>query len=122
RATHGGNHLQNRCSAPISTIERRACAAAPQIAKRRRMRLRKIADMNVVSDAGSVGRRVVGSEYGHLGTFADCSFARDFYEMGGGRRCLSGAQAWISARNIEVAQYHEPKPVRRPGVVQHDLR
>ena len=85
------DHLQHRGPAPVAAIEGRAGAAAPQIVERRRMRLRQIADMDVVADAGAVWRRIVGAEHLDLVALADRRFAGDLDQMRGRGRRLAGA-------------------------------
>src|SRR3954469_4058826 len=59
---HGLDHFEHRIAVPIAAIECLARPAAAQMRKRRDMRAREIGDMNVVTDAGAVRRRIVGAE------------------------------------------------------------
>ena len=61
------DHLQNRGAVPIAAVERLAFAAAAQMPQRRQMGAREIGDMDVIADAGAVGRVVVGAKNLHAG-------------------------------------------------------
>ena len=83
---------------------------------------RQIADVDVVADAGAVGRWIVGAEYVYIQPLAERGLAGDLDQM---RRLwgrLSGASLWVGAGDVEIAQYHEAQPIGLAGVVQHDLR
>ncbi len=89
-APHCVDHLEHRSAMAITAVEGRVDATTTQIGECRRMRLNQVADVDLVANAGTVGRRIVGSEYVHLGTLADCCLTGDLDQVGRGRRCLSG--------------------------------
>ncbi len=70
---HRVDDLQHRAATAVTAIERRAVTAAAQMRERRRMCARHVADVDVVADAGSVRRRVVGAEHAELGALAERS-------------------------------------------------
>src|SRR5512135_340731 len=50
------DHLEYRSAMAIAAVESRAGATTTQIGECRRMRLNQVADMDVVANAGTVGR------------------------------------------------------------------
>src|SRR5579862_3144181 len=96
----------------IAAIECGARAAPAQMRKRRQMRARKIADVDVIADAGSVGRRIIRAEDLELGAASERGFAGDLDQMRGRRRCLASTQLRVGAGDVEVAQHDEVETMR----------
>ncbi len=81
----------------------------------------QIGDVDVVADAGAVGRRVVGAEHIHLGAFAESCLDRHLDEMGCALGGLPGAQLGVGAGDVEITQDHVIEGVGDAGIAQHDL-
>ena len=60
--------------------------------------------MDVVADAGAVGRQIIGAEDIELGMQPEHGFDSDLDEMRGGFGRLSGAALRIGAGDVEVPQ------------------
>src|SRR6266576_7255767 len=56
------DHLTNGEAVAIAAIERQRDSAGPQIAQCQLMRIDEIADMDVITDTRTIGRRIVGAE------------------------------------------------------------
>ena len=61
-ALHALDHFQYGKTAAVAAIERGGGAAGAQMGERVAVRGNKIGDVNVISDAGAVRRRIVGAE------------------------------------------------------------
>ncbi len=85
------------------------------------MRPGQIGDMNIIADAGSVRRRIVGAEHVELRPQAQRRLGRHFDQMRGVGGRLAGAAARIGAGDVEIAQDHVAQIVRAAGVAQHDF-
>jgi len=83
------------------------------------MRAREIADVNIVANAGTVGRRIIVAEHIELGAQAEGCFDRDLDQMRRRFARLTGAAERIGAGHIEVAQNDMIESVRATGVAQH---
>ena len=68
------------------------------------MRAHEIGDMNIVADAGAVGRRIVGAENLELGAQAERRFDRDLDQMRGALLDCPVRPLRIGAGDIEIAQ------------------
>ena len=64
----------------------------------------QIGHMDIIADAGAVGRRIVGAEDGNVVTKAKGGLDRDLDQVGGGGGVLPGAARRIGAGHVEIAQ------------------
>ena len=79
--------------------------------ERRDMRVSEVADMDIVADAGAVGRGIVGAVDGDL-ALADRRFARDLDEV---RRALRRSGLFgprVGAGDVEIAKRSEVEWMR----------
>src|SRR6516164_904693 len=84
------NHLANRKSVTIAAVERERLPPGAQIAQCQAVCGAEIGDVNVVADAGTVRRRIVGAEYFELRTQSERGFRCDFDQVCCCRARLSG--------------------------------
>ncbi len=85
------------------------------------MRGDQIRHVDVIANAGAVGRRIVRAEHLDFVAQAKRGLGRDLDEVGGGSRRLAGAQLRVGARHVEIAQDHVIEAVRRARVAQDGL-
>ena len=83
------------------------------------MRLREIGDLDIVAEAGSVRRRVIGAEDVEMLTSSEGRLYGDFNEVGSVARRLAGAPLRVGTRYVEIAQHHRANIVRPAGILQH---
>src|SRR5262245_43708379 len=83
-ALDGFDHLKHRMSATVATIERGGDAAAAQIGECLAVRGDEIANVNIIADASTVRRRIVGAEHLHIRSPAERGLERELDELGGG--------------------------------------
>ena len=108
-------------AAAVAAIERRACPASSQIVEREHVGMREIRDVDIVPQAGSVGRRVIRSEDVEMAAFAESRLRRHLDQV---RRPLAGLPAAalrVGACHIEVAQHHIVHRMGGGRVPQHQL-
>jgi len=105
----------------VAAIERQRRRAGPQVAQCIRVRAHKIADMDVVANAGAVRRRIIGAENFQLRPQPQRRFGRDFDQVRGGRARLAGTVLRIGAGDVEITQNHMADTVRGAGIAQHDF-
>ena len=67
------------------------------------VRTDRVADMDVITNTGAVGGRIVGAEDFELAPQSQCSLGGDFDQMRGGFARLPGASLRIGAGDIEIA-------------------
>ena len=72
----GGDHFAYRIAMPIAAIEQHTVAAAEQMAHDMDMGVSQIGNMNIVADAGTVGRVVILAVDLHLGPPSGHHFRR----------------------------------------------
>ena len=85
------------------------------------MSVGKIADMDIIAHAGTVGRVVIGAEDRHVISLAQRSLDRNFDQM----RCTCGRLARsalrIGTRDIEIAQHAIVEIMRERRVRQQKV-
>ncbi len=107
------DHFEHRIAVAIAAIERRAGAAVAQVIQRGAMGAGQIGDVDVVADAGAVGRRIVGAE--DLQLRAQPSAASTATLI----RWVASGVDWpvrclrIGAGDVEIAQDDMAETVRR---------
>ena len=113
--------LQHGKAAAVAAIESCACPTSSQIVEREHVGMCEIRDVDIVSQAGSVGRRVIRSEDVEMAALAKSRLRRHLDEM---RRPLAGLPAAalrIGACHIEVAEHHIVQRMGSGRVPQHQL-
>src|SRR5262245_57137462 len=90
----------------VAAIEGLVLPARAQMAERGGVRSAEIADVDVVADAGSVGGRIVGAEDIEAWPHPERCLDRDLDKVRGAEGRLPGAQLWIGAGDVEIAQDH----------------
>src|SRR3712207_3061521 len=87
---HGVEHFEDGEAAAISAVENMVRSRiGDQLFEGMDMRIGEVADMNIVADAGAVGRFIVGSEDRDILALADRRLDRDLDQMGRSRRRLT---------------------------------
>ena len=81
------------------------------------MRAHEVADVDVVADAGAVGRRVIGAVDVDLRPQPERGLDRDLDQVRRVARRLAGAQVRVGARDVEVAQDHVVETMGGRGVL-----
>src|SRR5262245_64685739 len=76
------------------------------------MRLGKVRDMNVVSDGGPVGGRIVGSKYGKVLDIALDRHHCPRNEMGLRMAQFAELAFWIGSTRVEISERYCPNVVR----------
>jgi hypothetical protein len=112
-ALHGLDHVQHGKTTLITTIEGRGGVATAQISERIGVGDDEIGNVNIITDAGTVRFRVVGSEHIHFRPQTERSLDRDLDEMGGCSGRLAGATERVGACDVEIAQDYMSQPMRR---------
>src|SRR5262245_32201626 len=107
----GIKHLLNRIAAASTKIERPALPASKQALYRSNMRLGKVRDMNVISDGGPVGGRIVGSKYGKVLDIALDRHHRPRNEMGLRMAQFAELAFWIGSTRVEISERYCPNVV-----------
>ena len=67
------------------------------------MRRREVADVDIIADAGPVGRRIIIAVDRHVGPLAHRSLAGDLYEVRRALADLPGPALRVRPRDVEVA-------------------
>jgi len=115
-AFHGLDHFQHGEATTITTIERRGGTASAQVKERISVCGDEIGNVNVISDAGTIPCRIVGSEDVHFGPQAERSLCRDLDEVRGRFGGLAGATERVGARDVEITQDYMAQPMGGGGV------
>ena len=68
------------------------------------MRSGKVADVDIVADAGAVGRLVIGAVDRDMVALADRRLGRDLDQVGRALADLPGAALRVGAGDVEIAQ------------------
>ena len=113
--------LQHGIAAAVAAIESRACPTSSQIVEREHVGMCEIRDVDIVPQAGSIGRRIIRSEHIEMAAFAESRLRRNLDQV---RRPLAGLPAAalrIGACHIEVAQHHIVQRMGGGRVPQHQL-
>ena len=121
-ALDGIDHLQHRKAMTVAAIGGQRRPAAAQMAQRIGMCAGKIADVNIVANAGAVRRRIVGAEDVEFGAQAERCFDRDLDQMRRRLGRLTGAAEWIGTGDVEVTQNDMIESVRAAGVARPGRR
>src|SRR5262249_54730416 len=92
-----------------------------QISKRVEMGPYQIANMDVVANAGAVGRRIIIAENFKARTDTERHLRRYFYQMRRSFARLAGSTSRVRTSDIEVPQNDIADVMRPSRIAQHDL-
>ena len=83
---------------------------------------RQVLDMDVITQPGAVGRRVVRAEDGHMRATADRCLAGDFDEQCGLRCRLADRSRRLAAGDVEISQTDIAGSAGGGEIAQHPFR
>ena len=98
------NHFENGMARPGAEVEARRSTSTPQVLERLHVGDGEILNVDVVTDAGAVGRVVVVAENGEMVALSHRGFAGDRDQMGLGAVVFPEVAFFVRACGVEVAQ------------------
>src|SRR5262245_4796056 len=112
------HEVVNRKAVDVAAIEGQLNDAGPQITQCERMITSEIADVDVVTDACTVGCRIIAAKNLKLGPQSKRRFGGHLDQMRSGGSGLAGTSPGIAAGNIEIAQNDMTHPVSAARIAQ----
>src|SRR5208283_3133148 len=100
------DHLSHRKAVPVTAVHLSVLLTFTEVIKGPQMRPGKVVNVDVVSDARAVRRRIVGPEDRELLEFPPCRLERPGNEVCGFLVCLPYSPLGVRPRDVEVPQRH----------------
>ena len=115
------DHLKDGVTSAISAIYRLRDAIPAKVTEGRQMSISEVCYMHVITNAGTVGRWVVGAKYFEVRPIRQGDFCGNLDQMRGSERRLASASHGISTSDVEVSQCNVSHAMSAARVPQHQL-
>ena len=112
------DNLQDRKALTVSQVVGTAVSAVHQALQGQKVRLSQIGHMDIIANAGTVGRFIISAEYFNVLAPAGCRIQYQRNQMGLGIMIFSDFAIRVGTGCVKIAQANMLQPVSGPVILQ----